>query len=176
METAVPAARVKNLFSVPLAQPPPDAGPEVNKAQPLPPPEPNRLPPEPDEVAREASPPALSDEPARPAGYGVGDVYLEIGPLLPLDMPVPAGEAPPKEAPPRPKPAAPRKMRAIGLKGAIILSQDGVNVNFRKKCSKCSFEEPARSTQHISQGVVRVNFYCPKCRKSQDVQIQGVMQ
>jgi len=29
---------------------------------------------------------------------------------------------------------------------------------------------------HIDPGLKRDHFYCPKCRKGRDVQIQGVMQ
>ena len=177
MEKAVSAVKVKNLFSAPPSQPPPpDAVPGANGVPTLLSLSANPLSPGPDEVVPAASSPAPSREPASPDGPGVGEVFLEIGNLVPLDLPGPAEQAPPKVAPVPPKAAPVRKWRAIGQKGAILLGQDGVSVQFRKKCSKCGFEEASRSTLQIRQGVTRVNFYCPKCRKNQDVLIQGVMQ
>jgi len=77
---------------------------------------------------------------------------------------------------PRPPPEPVRKRRAVALKGAIILSQDGATVHFRKKCTQCGFEDRSRSTLPIGNGMTRVHFYCPECRKGRDVQIQGIMQ
>ena len=149
---AVSVARVKNLFPPPPAPvPPPAPEPEVS-AEPF----------LPDPVA--AVPPA--PEPALP------DVPLWMGSEEPRLVP----EAAPAEKPPLPTPEAPRKRRAIGLKGAILMSQDGVSVRFRKKCSVCGFEDSSQSTMLISLGVTRTTFFCRKCRKSRDVQIQGLMQ
>jgi hypothetical protein len=70
----------------------------------------------------------------------------------------------------------PRKRRAVAIQGAVLVSQDGHSVHYRKKCSQCGYEENCRSTMLISTGVTRSHFFCPKCRKNKDVQIQGTMQ
>ncbi|HYT88290.1 MAG TPA: hypothetical protein VEL76_06190 [Gemmataceae bacterium] len=56
------------------------------------------------------------------------------------------------------------------------MSQDGVTVYFLKKCSTCGFEDVCRSNMRIGHGVTRVHFFCPKCRKNREVQIQGMAQ
>ncbi len=66
--------------------------------------------------------------------------------------------------------------RAVGIRGAIILGQDGHSVHFRKKCTQCSHEDTCRSTMLIGNGLTRTHFFCPKCRKSREVQIQGMRQ
>jgi formamidopyrimidine-DNA glycosylase len=66
--------------------------------------------------------------------------------------------------------------RAIAGNGAVLISQDGYNVHYRKKCSQCGFEDTCRSTMLISIGTTRSHFFCPKCRKNREVQIQGCMQ
>ncbi|MHB1422638.1 MAG: DUF4339 domain-containing protein [Gemmataceae bacterium] len=73
-------------------------------------------------------------------------------------------------------PSQPRKRRAIAMKGAVLLSQDGYKVQYRKKCSLCGFEDTSRSTMLINVGITRSHFFCPKCRKNGEVQIQGCMQ
>ncbi len=67
-----------------------------------------------------------------------------------------------------------RQGRATGVRGAVIISQDGEMVRYRKKCSRCGYEDVCRSTMKITQGVTRENFFCPKCRKMGEVVIQGV--
>jgi hypothetical protein len=85
-------------------------------------------------------------------------------------------EAVPNESPPGRQPERAVKRLAVGLKGAVILGQDGYAVHYRKKCCQCGFEDTCRSTMRIGQGLTRVHFFCPKCRKSRDVQIQGKLQ
>jgi hypothetical protein len=68
-----------------------------------------------------------------------------------------------------------KKGRAVAGKGAILQGQDGVNVRFRKKCTECGHEESALTTMPIRQGIMRSPFYCRKCRKSRDVEIQGYL-
>jgi hypothetical protein len=70
----------------------------------------------------------------------------------------------------------PRMRRAVAVQGAVLVSQDGYSVHYRKKCSQCGFEDTCRSTMLISTGITRSHFFCPKCRKSREVQIQGTMQ
>ena len=67
-----------------------------------------------------------------------------------------------------------RKGRAIAVKGAVIIGQDGGNVQYRKKCSKCAYEDTCRSSMPIRNGVSRQRFFCPKCRKLGEVVIQGI--
>jgi hypothetical protein len=79
-------------------------------------------------------------------------------------------------APPRPlTPSPPKKKgRAIGAKGATLLSQDGHVVQYRKKCLKCGHEDASKNTMPIRIGVTRVSFFCPKCRKAGPVEIHCV--
>jgi hypothetical protein len=70
----------------------------------------------------------------------------------------------------------PRMRRAVAVQGAVLVSQDGYSVHYRKKCSQCGFEDNCRSSMLISTGITRSHFFCPKCRKSREVQIQGTMQ
>jgi hypothetical protein len=48
-------------------------------------------------------------------------------------------------------------------------------VRFRKKCSKCGRQDTSVTTMQIQPGCSRANFFCPKCRKSQPVEVQGVI-
>jgi hypothetical protein len=70
-----------------------------------------------------------------------------------------------------PKPAG--RARATAGKGAIIVGQDGTTVQFRKKCTTCGHEDNCRSRMPIRQGTTKVGFYCSKCRKRREVEIQG---
>ncbi len=74
-------------------------------------------------------------------------------------------------APPRHQP---KKGRALAVRGAIIVNQDGSTVQFKKKCTQCGHEESSRSTMPIRHGMIRVSFFCPKCRKARQVEIQGI--
>ena len=85
-------------------------------------------------------------------------------------------QAIPQKKPTIPPPESPRKRRAVAMKGAILLSQDGVCVHFRKKCVLCGYEDDCRSTLRIGQGLNRAHFFCPKCRKNHEVLIQGSIQ
>jgi hypothetical protein len=82
------------------------------------------------------------------------------------------------QAAPAPKPPVqqppPRKGRATAVRGAVIVSQDGTTVYFRKKCSQCGHEETGRSRLPIRNGVTRAGYFCPKCRKLRPVEIQGM--
>jgi hypothetical protein len=67
-----------------------------------------------------------------------------------------------------------RKGRAIAVKGAVIISQDGGIVQYRKKCIKCAYEDACKNSMPIKNGVSRQRFFCPKCRKIGEVVIQGI--
>lgn len=87
-------------------------------------------------------------------------------------------EEPPVEAPPAPKPKQqnnqpkPKKGHAIASRGAVIVSQDGDVVHFRKKCTKCGHEDASKSRMPIRNGASRQTYFCPKCRKLMSVEIQ----
>ena len=57
-----------------------------------------------------------------------------------------------------------------------LISQDGVSVQFRKKCFQCGHEDACRSSMLIGNGTSRASFYCKKCRKNRDVEIRGMSQ
>jgi hypothetical protein len=83
----------------------------------------------------------------------------------------PAGPAP-ADIPPQRQPKK-DKARVQSVQGGILLSEDGKYMQYRKKCRKCGFEDAARTTLLIKNGVVRQIFFCPKCRKPSDVEIRG---
>jgi hypothetical protein len=101
-------------------------------------------------------------------------------PLIPLESETAAKTpaAPPEE--PRaeksapPKPPEVRKRRVIHVKGAILQSQDGSIMRFKKKCIKCNHEDTSLTTLQIPCGTMRMGYFCPKCRKNHPVEIQGV--
>jgi hypothetical protein len=61
----------------------------------------------------------------------------------------------------------------VRLTGGIILDQDGVFVRFRKRRLTCGCADTTLTTARIPTGSLSADFYCPKCRKSQRVDIQG---
>ena len=87
-------------------------------------------------------------------------------------FPVASIEAPPLEEIPIPR-VVPKKVRATAGKGAVLVGQDGKTVKYRMKCTVCNHEDPSWKTLAIPHGTRRTNFYCPKCRKKRDVEING---
>ena len=67
------------------------------------------------------------------------------------------------------------KARATAGKGAVIMGQDGVTVRFRMKCTECKYEDSSWKTLPIARGTMRVVFYCPKCRKRRQCEINGYL-
>jgi len=69
-------------------------------------------------------------------------------------------------------------MAAIAVKGCIIVgeipSQLGLLALYKKKCEKCSWEEPAASAGLIDPKAKEylIGFSCPKCKNLQDVIIR----
>ncbi len=61
------------------------------------------------------------------------------------------------------------------MKGAVIVSQDGHSVFYKKKCFACGHEDGCRSTMVIGIGITRAHFFCTKCRKNREVQMQGLV-
>ena len=68
-----------------------------------------------------------------------------------------------------------RKRRVLGVKGGVIMSQDGVVLRYRKKCLRCGYADTSITTMPIRKGSTRVNFFCRKCRKMRQVEIQGIV-
>jgi len=102
--------------------------------------------------------------PARPP------VEVEPEPVAPAG---PALAEPPVPAPaPRKEPRA-RQGRATAGRGAVLVSQDGVSVKFRKKCTTCGHLDTSWNTIPIRNGIMRAGFYCIKCRKHRDVEVHG---
>jgi len=72
-----------------------------------------------------------------------------------------------------PKPA--RKGRAIALKGADIVSQDGTQAKYRRKCTECGHKDGGCQSIPITTKTTKTGYYCPKCRKKREVIIQCIM-
>jgi hypothetical protein len=68
-----------------------------------------------------------------------------------------------------------RRGRAVALRGAVIVSQDGQIVRYIKKCTECGHNDPCKSRMPIRRGTTRLGFYCPKCRKFRQVEIRGII-
>jgi hypothetical protein len=75
------------------------------------------------------------------------------------------------------KPARPaeqdRPKRVVSIKGGVLCTQDGKHVQFRKKCTVCGYEEQGRTTQIIRAGSMKMAFFCRKCRKGRQTEMQG---
>jgi hypothetical protein len=65
------------------------------------------------------------------------------------------------------------KQRATAMSNAVIVSQDGTSVRYRKKCGKCGHHDETSSTMRIKNGTTRVRFICPRCRGGAEVVIQA---
>jgi hypothetical protein len=66
------------------------------------------------------------------------------------------------------------KRRVVAVSGGILVSQDGMVVNYRNKCHRCGRPEMYVTTMPIRTGITSMNFFCPKCRKTQQVEIRAV--
>jgi hypothetical protein len=175
MQKSFLAANVRDLFPPTNAQttPPAVPGPEVNEPPSSPP-----VPAAADESDSSAGP---TEVPGTPDELTLALLKADRAALAPLEPSATPGatdqssqtRAIPKEKPTAPTPEPPRKRLAVAVKGAILLGQDGGSVHFRKKCVQCGFEDRCRSTLRIGQGLNRVHFFCPKCRKNREVLIRG---
>jgi len=171
VETGVPASRIKNLFKLEAtATPATEAVPAailraaVERAVADPHPDDHTEAP----IAEKS--PSLSDS--------------DFLPLAP-DEPAAEGEPPhadaadaaeksaPPPKPPRSAMAPPTKATVMGVRGGMLLSQDGRVAQVRKKCDHCKHEDTTRSTILIRNGVTRSAYFCPKCRKTTQVEVRG---
>jgi hypothetical protein len=93
----------------------------------------------------------------------------------PLELPPPATSVSAPLMPVRLRQIEAKKGRATAVRGVIIVSQDGRDVRYRKKCTKCGQEDSSTSRMPIRHGTTRMGFFCPKCRKLMQVEIQGAV-
>lgn len=174
VERGALAARVKNLFhespeaaavgvGTPKALVAATLAPETTSAAPA---DPGSEPP--------AEIEAIHSEP----GGRTGVAQPPPAEMLPIPDNIelePEGQAalvPDRPAPPK-KPV--KKGRAVGVKGAVIVSQDGTNAKYKHKCSVCTYEDSTWRTIRITTGMVRSVFYCPKCSKKREVEIRCML-
>jgi len=68
-----------------------------------------------------------------------------------------------------------KKKRIVSIRGGVLMGQDGVSAQFRKKCTTCGWEDSCRSNVVIRTGSNRISFYCRKCRKARSVEMQGIV-
>jgi len=159
----VPASKVKHLFEG-IPPIPPEAVNYLLPAAKLP----DIMPPEiiPPEIEVPPTPHVYSD----PNDMEIADGEREQW--------KPSAEAEPEpaksEKPAAPKAPAPKLKRVLSVKGGSVVSQDGLVVKFRKQCLRCSYADTNVATMPIRNGITRVNFFCPKCKKSQQVEVQGL--
>jgi hypothetical protein len=162
------AGKVKGLFAGVLAQAAAPAGPQA-----LPEVSESPLPPD------DETPPAAEEEPSPDAYHlevpdNVTLLSLDDKPWLVAEPPaIQVAEKPEaKKAPPGHEVKV-RKKRVTGIKGGVICGQDGVMVRFRKKCIKCGHEDSSQASMAIRDGSMKANFFCPKCKKNQQVELRG---
>ena len=67
-----------------------------------------------------------------------------------------------------------KKRRIPGVVGVVFTSKGELVVKYGKKCRKCGYADTKLTTTPIQRGIRRTNFICPRCKKSQQVEIQGV--
>jgi hypothetical protein len=172
MENRVVAAKVKGLFTAAQLHPP---APPTSAADATPPPSPRAAEgpdPGPEEAPDDTGPVALVDNAPAPAEAAARKAPAATqGGLAPAGS---AGAAPGPVKAERPPPQQPaNKRRVLGVKGGSLISQDGTTVRFRKRCQICGRDEPGVTSMAIPPGYMRVNFFCPKCKKAQQVEVHG---
>jgi hypothetical protein len=127
-------------------------------------------------VAAAAAAAAVTAEvpPPAPASEAVPEPVAEPAAAAPpaREAESPFHEKPVQVAPP---PAKPKQGRATAVQGCVVVSQDGSRVHYRKKCTVCGHEDHCRSSMPIRNGMTRLVYYCPECRKARPIVIQGAM-
>jgi hypothetical protein len=106
-------------------------------------------------------------------------VAVELAPIPPLLVtplspdPVPAEGVPAsRDSKPFQEPPARRRTASAG-KGTIMMGQDGTNVRFKKQCTTCQHVDSSSISMRITQGTMKANFFCPKCKKRREVELRG---
>jgi len=77
-----------------------------------------------------------------------------------------------KAAAPSSPTKAPSKGRAVAIRGADIVSQDGTQAKYRMKCVTCGHHDSSCHALTITNKTFKKSFFCPKCRKRREVSIQ----
>lgn len=62
--------------------------------------------------------------------------------------------------------------KATLIKGAVLISQDGKKVVYKKRCSRCGTKDRFPTTLPLKEGVYRGRFFCPQCRRTGPVEIR----
>ncbi len=167
VDRGVAAARVKNLFDVTSEVAPVRTASLATEttpaglADPVPPPLPEYA--------------AVHSGPVE--GTTVAEAPLGDAQAIPdtVELQPEAQQAPPAPTPPAPPKKPVKKGRATAVKGAIIVSQDGTNAKYKNKCPVCSTEGTSWHSMRITPSVMRAVFFCTKCSKKRDVEIQCSM-
>ncbi len=113
---------------------------------------------------------------ANAAAGSTSDVNL---PAIVEDLPSVVEEPPPakiaseKKPTPTPHTSPVRKGRVTSIRGALVVSQDGSTVMYRKKCDHCGTPDNNTNRMPIRNGITRVTYFCKTCRKMRPVEIQG---
>jgi hypothetical protein len=81
--------------------------------------------------------------------------------------------APVLAAPAGTQTAVKKSARAVAGKGVSIVGQDGTTVKYRVKCPTCGREDPSAKSMPIPRGTARVGFFCKKCKKRREADING---
>ncbi len=81
---------------------------------------------------------------------------------------------PAQEQTPRRTAEKDRPRRVVSITGGVLGAQDGRQVNFRKKCDTCGYEDQCRTTAIIRPGSMKFPFFCRKCRKGRVTQMMGI--
>lgn len=162
VEKGVPASRVKHLFSAPLlaalpSAPVAQAGPRISAS----------LVPMP--LTASVSPTSSPVELDVPDDVAL--VPLESAPATEPDS---VDEPLPERREPTPRQQEARKFRVLGVQGGTIVSQDGEVMRYRKRCSVCCHADASVTTARLRPGTTRGQYFCPKCKKSRQVEIQVV--
>jgi len=181
LDKRVAAVRVQHLFAVTAASAPVVAAPD------LPEPPTEWTPPELGvETGATASP--VEAAATQPVPQSDLSSFPDDADLIPLEdeedppspeakaaetaKPAAAGGQDAKEPDHRRKPEV-RKRRVISVKGGLLMGQDGEKMKIRKKCGRCGRDDTSVMTFTIPMGNMRVDFFCPKCKKNSPVEVQG---
>lgn len=62
-----------------------------------------------------------------------------------------------------------------GGQGCIIIREDGNAIVWKEKCESCGYVGPTQhhSSKPGSGTILNTGFYCPNCRRNQEVRIYG---